>query len=211
MKRYERELRTGGVADEVALLARLLDGLQRPEMLALSESRARGYLEAAGGLDRLLSDPRVVTGLTEREVSLLAATAEIARRYQPGLKLSEPITGPADVLAHVADIRNSNREDVVALYLDSRNRVIHRELVARGGLRASTFQPRDVLGPALNTPTAAMILAHNHPSGDPQPSVEDHEVTRKLSAAAALIGVELLDHLVVTRRGYTSLREAGAL
>ena len=99
----------------------------------------------------------------------------------------------------------------MALYLDARNRPLARELVSVGGLRASVIQPRDVLAPALRLPAAALILAHNHPSGDCTPSAEDLQVTRQLAAAAQLLGLELLDHLVVSARRCTSLRELGAL
>ncbi|MEA2647105.1 MAG: repair protein RadC, partial [Chloroflexota bacterium] len=122
-----------------------------------------------------------------------------------------PISGPHDVLAHVADIRDSPREQVVALYVDSRNRPLRREVVAVGGLRASVIQPRDVLAPALAMPAAGLVLVHNHPSGDTRPSAEDVEITRQLAAAARLLGLELLDHLVVSCRGYTSMKESGAI
>jgi DNA repair protein RadC len=95
--------------------------------------------------------------------------------------------------------------------VDSRNRPLHRELVSIGGLRASVLQPRDVLGPALRLPAAALILVHNHPSGDCTPSPEDIQVTSQLAAAARLLGLELLDHLVVSARRCTSLRELGHL
>jgi DNA repair protein RadC len=122
-----------------------------------------------------------------------------------------PIWGPPDVLAHLVNIRGAAQERVVALYLDSRNRPVHREVVAIGGLRASVIQPRDILAPAMQLPVAGIILAHNHPSGDTHPSAEGLEVTRQLAGAARLFGIELLDHLVVSRGGYTSLKEMGAI
>ena len=115
------------------------------------------------------------------------------------------------MLPHILDIRAGNQERVVALYLDARNRPVHRELVALGGLRASVLQPRDVLAPALRFPVLSLVLVHNHPSGDTRPSAEDIEVTRQLAAAAELLGISLADHLVVSRSGYTSMRELGML
>jgi DNA repair protein RadC len=83
--------------------------------------------------------------------------------------------------------------------------------VAIGGLNVAALQPREVFGPALTLGAAAVILAHNHPSGDPTPSPEDLAVTRHLQEAGRLLGVEVLDHLVVSAERFRSLREGGAL
>ncbi|MDQ6747817.1 MAG: hypothetical protein M3010_06925 [Candidatus Dormibacteraeota bacterium] len=151
-------------------------------------------------------------GLSPRQARRLSLCAELASLIErESWAMPAPVTGPADVLAQVGDIRASSQERVVAIYLDSRNRPLHREVVAVGGLRASVVQPRDVLGPALGLPAAALVLVHNHPSGDTTPSREDLEVTRQLAAAARVLGLELLDHLVVSRTGCASLRELGHL
>ena len=151
-------------------------------------------------------------GLRPRQVQRLSACARLfAHLEREGWAMPTPLAGPADVLAHVADIRGASQEKVIALYLDARNRPIHRELIAIGGLRASLMHPRDVVRPALELPAAGIILVHNHPSGDTGPSAEDLEVTRQLAAAARLFGVELLDHIVVSRASYTSIKEVGGL
>jgi DNA repair protein RadC len=121
------------------------------------------------------------------------------------------IGGPKDVLAELRDIRTKHSEHFVALYLDSRNRILHRQVVGIGGVRAAVTSPRDILAPALDFPTTGIVVAHNHPSGDPEPSAEDLEVTRQLAKGCATLGIELLDHLVVAKRGYVSLKELGAL
>ena len=97
------------------------------------------------------------------------------------------------------------------LYLNTRNQPLGCEKVAVGGLNVAALQPREVFGPALTLGAAAVILAHNHPSGDPTPSPEDLAVTRHLQEAGRLLGVEVLDHLVVSVERFRSLREAGAL
>jgi len=151
-------------------------------------------------------------GLTSEQARRLQLCCQLVRAVErDGADQPAPITGPADVLAHVQDLRTAPQERAVALYLDARNRPLGRELVAVGGLRASVIQPRDVLAPALRLPAAALILVHNHPSGDCTPSSEDIQVTRQLAAAAQLLGLELLDHLVVSARRCTSLRELGHL
>jgi DNA repair protein RadC len=199
-----------GAASLAGLIAALID----PERPALCRERVREAIalgtaawtgEDAGARAEAL-------GFTRTQARRLVLCASLAALLeQQTWSMPAPITGPADVLAHVTDIRSAGQERVVALYLDARNRPIHRELVAVGGLRASVIQPRDILAPALGMPAAAIVLVQNHPSGDCTPSPEDIEVTRQLLAAARLLGLELVDHLVVSARGCTSLRELGHL
>jgi DNA repair protein RadC len=84
-------------------------------------------------------------------------------------------------------------------------------LTSQGTLTASLVHPREVFRPALRESAAAVVLVHNHPSGDPAPSHEDREITRRLARAGALLGVPVLDHVIVADRGYASLREQGEL
>jgi DNA repair protein RadC len=99
----------------------------------------------------------------------------------------------------------------VGLYLDARHRVLRRRLVSLGTLTASLVHPREVLAPALEVRAAALVVVHNHPSGDPEPSPEDCALTERLRDAARLLGVDLLDHVVVAREGFVSLRQRGLL
>jgi DNA repair protein RadC len=103
-----------------------------------------------------------------------------------------------------------DRETVVALYLDGRHRVLQVHEVSIGTATASLIHPREVFGPALRVRACAVVVAHNHPSGDPEPSVEDRGVTERLLAAGELVGVPLLDHLVVGGESFVSLRGRGA-
>lgn len=89
--------------------------------------------------------------------------------------------------------------------------MLREVVVSQGTLTASLVHPREVFRPALREAAAAVVLVHNHPSGDPTPSREDREITTRLAAAGELLGIPVLDHVVVAERGYASLREAGAL
>ncbi len=103
-------------------------------------------------------------------------------------------------------------EVFVALLLDGKHRVTGFAEVSRGTLTSSLVHPREVFGPALRMGCAALIVVHNHPSGDPEPSSEDREVTKRLAEAGRLLGVPLLDHVVLGGGGrYTSLRERVSL
>jgi DNA repair protein RadC len=105
-------------------------------------------------------------------------------------------------------LENEPSERFVALLLNGKHRVTGFVEVSRGTLTASLVHPREVFGPALREVAAAVIVAHNHPSGDPEPSHEDLEVTRRLRDAGQLLGVPLLDHIIVGEHGsFTSLRE----
>jgi DNA repair protein RadC len=84
-------------------------------------------------------------------------------------------------------------------------------MISQGTLTASLVHPREVFRPALRDAAAALVLVHNHPSGDPTPSAEDREVTARLASAGEILGIRVLDHIVVAERGYSSLREQGEL
>lgn len=99
----------------------------------------------------------------------------------------------------------------MALLLDARHRLRRVEQVSEGTLNSSVVHPREVFAPALREGAAALIVAHNHPSGDPTPSAEDRDVTVRLADAGRLLGVRLLDHVVVGDPGFLSMRERGLL
>ena len=112
-----------------------------------------------------------------------------------------------DYLNHT--IRDKNEECFLAIYLDAKNRVIADEILFRGTVTASAVYPREVVRAALTHAAAAVIFAHNHPSGDPSPSPDDMAITRKLVEACALMGITVHEHLVVGREGYFSFADQG--
>lgn len=127
------------------------------------------------------------------------------RRYRrPPL----PIRGPEDVLAHAAvkRLRSAGREHFVVLLLNARHECVAIDTVSIGSLNASIVHPREVFKPALLGSAASVILLHNHPSGDPEPSEEDIAITKRLVEAGELLGIGVLDHVIVARRGVVSFR-----
>ncbi len=128
---------------------------------------------------------------------------------QDGTAEVSPVAAPADVARHLGDIARADREQMLALFLDTKNRPIGRHLVSVGTVNATPVQPRDVFRAALVAGAVnAIILAHNHPSGDVTPSREDDEVTRLVARAGALLGIRLLDHVVLgPDGGYFSYRD----
>ena len=121
---------------------------------------------------------------------------------QEGTADVSPLTAPADVARHLGDIAAADREHMVALFLDTKNRPIGRHLVSVGTVNATPVQPRDVFRAALVAGAVnGVILAHNHPSGDVTPSRDDDDVTRLVARAGALIGIGLLDHVILAPDG----------
>jgi DNA repair protein RadC len=106
-------------------------------------------------------------------------------------------------------IEDWTREHFLLVLLNSRNEAVGVETVSVGSLSASIVHPREVFRPAIVASAAGIVLGHNHPSGDPEPSPEDLSVTRRLNDVATLVGIELHDHLVFTQKAFVSLKERG--
>ncbi|MHA6252116.1 RadC family protein [Oceanobacillus sp. CAU 1775] len=109
------------------------------------------------------------------------------------------------------DMRTLKQEHFVALFLNTKNQVIHRETLFIGSLNASIVHPRELFREAVKRSAASIIVVHNHPSGDPSPSQEDIHVTRRLVESGKMIGIEVLDHLIIGDRKFVSLKEKGYL
>lgn len=108
---------------------------------------------------------------------------------------------------YLSDMGTLQKEQLRGLYLNSRYQLVHEETISVGSLTANIVHPREVFQPALERGAVAVIIAHNHPSGDTDPTDADLEVTEQLRAGGAILGIELLDHLIVTRHTYKSLLE----
>lgn len=118
--------------------------------------------------------------------------------------------GPAEAFEVFRDAANVPQEVFIAAYLDSRHRVLMVQVISLGTIDATLVHPREVFRPAIKIGAAALIVAHNHPSGDAHASREDRELTKRLSQVGALVGIQLLDHMIVTADGYVSLQEESA-
>ena len=126
--------------------------------------------------------------------------------------VGEPIRSAADEAALLTPhLQDASREVVLALLLDIRHRPVGLHVVSIGSVNSSMLPPAEVLKAALLANASAVIVAHNHPSGDAEPSPEDLTVTTRLREAGQLIGIELLDHLIVGAEGWVSLKERGAV
>ena len=201
------------------LIAKGAENLSDKELLAilLRTGRAgKSALDIAEGilakypkkavLDVSFADLKSVKGVDVGKACTLLAAFEFTKRAQGARQNGRPIIATdEDALAHLHDIRSHKKEHFVALYLNARNELLHREEISVGTVNASIVHPRDVFAPALEHNATAVIVAHNHPSGSPDPSPEDRDVTQRLRDAGKLLGITLLNHLVITHDAHIAL------
>lgn len=163
------------------------------------------------GLEKLLmNDLLEIKGLGKTKAGQILASLELGKRFLKDKK-SALILSPSDVWNEMKDIRDHKKEHFVIFYLDTRNQEIKRDIISIGTLSESLVHPREVFEPAIRHNTAQIIISHNHPSNNPEPSKEDIAVTKRLFDAGQLLGIELLDHVVVASDKYVSLKELGHL
>jgi DNA repair protein RadC len=179
---------------------------------------ARGVLAACGGLAELAhaapEELQRIAGLGPAGAAVLAAALELGRRGSTaGAGGERPFfRNAAEAARHLYPrMSHLRKEQFVALLLDGKNRLIRQVRISEGSLTASVVHPREAFLPAVRVSAAAVIFAHNHPSGDPTPSSEDRAVTEQLRQAGRVLGITVLDHLVVGDGRYRSLAEEGLL
>ncbi len=178
--------------------------------------QARAVLDAGGtrlrGLATLsLPDLCAVHGIGPAKAAQLLALVEIAKRFgEEEFRPGEPLRGSIDVYKHFRErLADQRAEQFYAVLLDSKHRKIRDVCVSQGSLTASIVHPREVYLPVILESAAAVIFVHNHPSGDPTPSPEDIEITRRLRQVGEVMGVKVLDHVVIGRGRYVSFVDDG--
>jgi DNA repair protein RadC len=149
-----------------------------------------------------------IKGIGPGKACLLLAAFELTKR---ALKVEDnnlpTIISANDAMAQLQELRTAKKEHFVVLYLNARNQLVHKEIISIGTLNASLVHPREVFKPAIDCLTVSIIAAHNHPSGDPEPSEDDMEITKRLQEAGKILGIELLDHIIITKDSFKSLKE----
>lgn len=146
----------------------------------------------------------------------MAKACEIIACFELGRRLLQKkqaslILSPKDIWDELKDIRDNKKEHFVIFFLDSRNQEIKREIISIGSLNANLVHPREVFEPAVKYLAAQIIIAHNHPSGDTEPSEEDLEITKKLVAAGKILGIEIVDHTIVAKNEFYSFKDKGLI
>jgi len=145
-------------------------------------------------------------GLGPAKACEIIACFELGKRLLKG-KASSFFLKPEDAWKELKDICGHKKEHFIIFFLDSRNQEIKREVISVGSLNANLVHPREVFEPAIKNLAAQVILAHNHPSGDPEPSEDDLALNKRLVEAGKILGIEVMDHIVVSKTGYFSFKE----
>ncbi|MCU7855498.1 MAG: DNA repair protein RadC, partial [Candidatus Thiodiazotropha sp. (ex Lucinoma borealis)] len=176
---------------------------------------ARSLLGEFGGLRQLLSANQQqfcqARGLGQSKFAQLQAVLEMSRRYlREQLRKSDSLTNPQQTRNYLqAKLRHYPYEVFSCLFLDNRHRIICYEELFRGTIDGASVHPREVVKRALEHNAAALILAHNHPSGVAEPSRADQQITKRLKEALALVDIRVLDHIVIGEGEPVSLAERG--
>jgi DNA repair protein RadC len=148
-------------------------------------------------------------GIGPAKATQIKAAVEFSRRLEADAsdKPKPILKSPEDVAAEVrSQLKGKKKEHFLVLCLDTRNRLMNYRLVSMGSLDTSIVHPREVFKEAISSCAASVIFAHNHPSGDPEPSKEDVELTKRLSRAGEIVGIDVLDHIIVCDEGFVSLK-----
>lgn len=143
--------------------------------------------------------------------TILAAQELVKRALKIGEETLPKIESVKDVIAQAVYMRNKTREHLMTIYLNARNEMIFKKPMFIGTLNASLVHPREIFAEALRQNAASVILVHNHPSGDPEPSEDDLEITKRLIEAGKIMGIDVLDHVIITKNKVFSFRERGLI
>jgi len=187
-------------------------GYRHENVLELSQRIIKEYGSKAIASEKSVGRIMETLGIPIVKACQIVACFELGRRFfqeEPGKMPT--IRGPEDVYIYLEDMRKLKKEQFRGLYLNARNKVIHDEVISIGTLTANLVHPREVFQPAIEYLACGVIVAHNHPSGDPDPSEDDLEITRKLTTVGQTMDIELLDHIIIGKNRYVSLKEKGML
>ncbi len=192
------------LADLIAIV--LQTGTKKENIIKMSSRLLKEYGNQA------ISDQKNPQTLSQKfniptgKAYQLIACFEIGKRlFKENQGLNKIIKCARDAYYHLYDMKNKNKEQFRGLYLDSRAKLIHDEIISIGTLNCSLVHPREVFRPAIEYNCASLIIAHNHPSGSLKPSLEDIEVSNNLIKAGKILGIELLDHIIISKNGYSKI------
>ncbi|MGN4124275.1 RadC family protein [Lysinibacillus sphaericus] len=209
----ERLLRQGAMSlSNQELLAILLRTGTKEESVLVLANRVLGAFEHLHHLKHATIEEMVaIKGIGEVKAIQLLAAIELGRRLaQKHNDEKYTIRSPQDAASYLMpDMTSLNQEHFVALFLNVKNQIIHKQTIFIGSLNASIVHPREIFREAVKRSAASLICAHNHPSGVPTPSPEDIEVTKRIQEAGYIIGIELIDHVIIGDHQYISLKEKG--
>ena len=176
---------------------------------------ARAVLDALGTARRVSSasvgELSSVARLSAGSAARLAAACALGRRAGAEvLPRGAPFTTSLEIFERYYPLlRDARRERFLCVMLDAKNRVMRHEAISEGSLTSSLVHPREVFGAAIRESAGGLVFVHNHPSGDPEPSPEDYEITRRLCSVGELVGIRVMDHVVIGDGAFVSFLDRG--
>ena len=209
----ERLLKVGAQAVSTAELLAIImrTGTGGENVLRLAERLLARFADLTGLSQATVAELQTVKGIGPANAIEIKAALEIGRRLLAAAPQERPkVTSPADAAnLLMSEMMFLEQEHLRLILLDTRNRVLKTPTIYQGSLNTSVIRLGELFRAAIKENAAAFIVAHNHPSGDPSPSPEDVNVTRQLVQAGKLLDIEVLDHVVIGRQRYVSLKERG--
>jgi len=189
----------GNLKDEELLAILLRTGREGKNVLEVAKQILRKYSKK-----RLLKlkyeDLTKIKGIdSAKACTILAAVELVKRSLEIGEETLPIIRSTKDVIAQAVYMRDKTREHLMALFLNARNEMIYKKPMFIGTLNANLVHPREIFQEALKQNAASVILVHNHPSGDPEPSQDDLEITKRIQEAGKIMGIDVLDHVIITK------------
>lgn len=195
-------------AELIAILLRTGTAEKSAIDIASEMTADGGLYKRLAGITRL-NELTNIKGLGQAKAATVLAALEIGRRIASAKPLEKiHLSCPQDVADFLMPrLRYAAKEQFVVILLNNKNKVIGTEVVSEGSLSSSIVHPREVFAPAILHHAAAIMVAHNHPSGDPKPSIEDEEVTRLLLRSGKVLGIPMIDHVIIGDGNYYSFLE----
>ena len=195
-------------AELIAILLRTGTAEKSAIDIASEMTADGGLYKRLAGITRL-NELTNIKGLGQAKAATVLAALEIGRRIASAKPLEKiHFSCPQDVADFLMPrLRYAAKEQFVVILLNNKNKVIGTEVVSEGSLSSSIVHPREVFAPAILHHAAAIMVAHNHPSGDPKPSIEDEEVTRQLLRSGKVLGIPMIDHVIIGDGNYYSFLE----
>lgn len=189
------------------------DGTPEDSAVDLAEKLLARYGDFRDLATKTVPELSKIKGIGKAKATQVKAALAIAKRYNSKpLRSGDAIRSSEDVFQHFHErLKDRKQETFLLVLLDSKNRIIKDLQISAGSLSSSLVHPREVFSPAIRESAASVIFVHNHPSGDPKPSIEDIELTRRLTEVAELVGIKVLDHIIVGAGKYISLKDKGVL
>ena len=195
------------LSDKELIAAIIGRGVPGRDVYAISREISRCLQQKGGHLS--CEDLLSVEGVGPTKACQIVAAFELARRFL--VRDAVKITSPEDILPLVTTLNEKKQEHFLCLTLNGAGELIEKRTITVGLLNHSPVHPREVYADAITDRAASVIFVHNHPSGDPSPSSQDVEITRQLQEAGAILGIKVLDHIVVGKRGWVSLKQRGLM